>query len=275
MQRFGPEFALGNATGPRADTRRIARFAGGHCVAIGTIDTEAMARSAEEAARFLKMIGNPKRMLILCYPVNCERNVMELEQLLDVRQSSISQELARLRRSGMVSTRRRRRNIYYRIGDPKVEAIIGAVHKAFCSREKRSGTGRFATGANACADQPPTSHPSRAGIRIWRTAGLLRRRRCGPVRAPDAPPTTEPPSAAAVRATESQCARPPRSAFAESASAPRVRNRAVSPPFARPTESAGSLRVLPERGKKMFADPSRGSRKPYPFAGSYHFTEPK
>ena len=74
-------------------------------MAIDTIDTEAMARSAEEAARFLKTIGNPKRMLILCYLVNCERNVMELEQLLDVRQSSISQELAQLRRNGMVSTR--------------------------------------------------------------------------------------------------------------------------------------------------------------------------
>ena len=102
-------------------------------MAIDTIDTEAMARSAEEASRFLKTIGNPKRMLILCYLANCERNVMELEQLLDVRQSSISQELAQLRRNGMVATRRRRRNVYYRISDPKVEAIIGAVHQAFCS----------------------------------------------------------------------------------------------------------------------------------------------
>ena len=58
----------------------------------------------------------------------------KLEQLLDVRQSSISQELAQLRRNGMVSTRRRRRNIYYRISDPKVEAIIGAVHKVFCNK---------------------------------------------------------------------------------------------------------------------------------------------
>ena len=32
-----------------------------------------------------------------------------------------------------------------------------------CVRQKRSGIGRFATGANACADQPPTSDPSRAG----------------------------------------------------------------------------------------------------------------
>ena len=40
-------------------------------------------------------------------------------------------------------------------------------------RQKRSGLGRLATGANACPDQPPTSAPSRAGIIIWRAAGLL------------------------------------------------------------------------------------------------------
>ena len=58
---------------------------------------------------------------------------------------------------------------------------------------------RFATHANACADQPPASDPSRAGIPIRRAAGLLRRQRCGPVRAADAPPATRPLSAPAGR----------------------------------------------------------------------------
>ena len=51
---------------------------------------------------------------------------------------------------------------------------------------------KFAIRANACADRRRTSPPSRAGIYIWRAAGLLRQRRCGPVRAADAPPATEP-----------------------------------------------------------------------------------
>ena len=58
-------------------------------------------------------------------------------------------------------------------------------------------TSQCATRANACADQPPISAPSRAGILIWRAAGLLQRLRCGPVRAADAPPAIEPLSAAA------------------------------------------------------------------------------
>ncbi len=42
-----------------------------------------------------------------------------------------------------------------------------------CVRDVRSRIRRFATGAKACADQPPTSAPSRAGASIWRAAGLL------------------------------------------------------------------------------------------------------
>ena len=58
---------------------------------------------------------------------------------------------------------------------------------------------KFATRANACADQRPTSAPSRARVLIWGAAGLLRRLRCGRVRAADAPPATEPLSLAARR----------------------------------------------------------------------------
>ena len=59
---------------------------------------------------------------------------------------------------------------------------------------------QFATHANACAGQRRTSAPSRAGILIWRAAGLLRRQRCGPVRAADPPTAPEPLSPAAGRA---------------------------------------------------------------------------
>jgi len=101
-------------------------------LAIDTVDTDAMEGNVEEAVRFLKAIGNPKRMLILCHLANCERNVMELEHLLRIRQSSISQELARLRRNGMVATRRSSKHVFYRIADPKVEEVIGTLHRLFC-----------------------------------------------------------------------------------------------------------------------------------------------
>ena len=61
---------------------------------------------------------------------------------------------------------------------------------------------KFATRATACADQRRASAPSRARTSIRRAAGLLRRLRCGPVRAADARPASEPLSAPAGRPTE-------------------------------------------------------------------------
>ena len=61
---------------------------------------------------------------------------------------------------------------------------------------------QFATRATACADPLWTSPPSRAGILIWRAAGLLPRHRCGPVGAANAPPATEPHSGTASRLPE-------------------------------------------------------------------------
>lgn len=102
-------------------------------MADGTVDTAEMAKNVEEAVRFLKALSNSKRMLILCHLVNCERNVMELGMLLDIRQPSISQELSRLRRNGMVATRRDAKHVYYRIADPKVEEVIATMHRLFCA----------------------------------------------------------------------------------------------------------------------------------------------
>ena len=65
-----------------------------------------------------------------------------------------------------------------------------------CGRE----SAQFVTRTHACADQRRTSTPSRAGIPIWRAAGLLRRQHCGRVRAANAPPATRSLSAAAGRA---------------------------------------------------------------------------
>ena len=55
----------------------------------------------------------------------------------------------------------------------------------------------FATRANACADRPRASASPRSDTFTLRAVGLLRRQRYGPVRAADAPPATQPLSAAA------------------------------------------------------------------------------
>lgn len=93
-----------------------------------------LAGSAKEATRFLKTLANPHRLVILCYLVDGERAVGELERLVGIQQAHLSQQLARLRREGLVRTRRSSRTIYYSLGSEETREMIGTLHNLFCRR---------------------------------------------------------------------------------------------------------------------------------------------
>ena len=91
-----------------------------------------LADSARDATRFLKTLANQHRLTILCHLVEGERAFGELEQLLGIQQAHLSQQLARLRRDGLVRTRRVSRTIYYRLGSDEAKAMIGTLYGLFC-----------------------------------------------------------------------------------------------------------------------------------------------
>lgn len=90
---------------------------------------------AEEATNFLKALAHEGRLMILCHLVEGEKSVTELEQLLSIRQSAVSQQLARLRLEGLVDNRREGKAIYYRIADPNAARVLGLLHEMFCERD--------------------------------------------------------------------------------------------------------------------------------------------
>jgi len=65
-----------------------------------------MATKAKEASDFLKALAHESRLMILCILCNGEKSVTEIERRLALRQPTVSQQLARLRMDGLVSTRR-------------------------------------------------------------------------------------------------------------------------------------------------------------------------
>lgn len=91
-----------------------------------------MARHAEDAARFLKMMANPHRLMVLCHLRNREMSVSEINRHVPLSQSALSQHLAVLRNNGIVQTRREQQTIYYRLANPGVEAIIEQLYEQFC-----------------------------------------------------------------------------------------------------------------------------------------------
>lgn len=84
------------------------------------------------AAQFLKTMGNERRLLILCQLGAGEKSVGELEGLVGLKQSALSQHLAKLRAEHLVSTRRVSQTIYYKLASNEAEKLIETLYGLYC-----------------------------------------------------------------------------------------------------------------------------------------------
>jgi DNA-binding transcriptional ArsR family regulator len=93
---------------------------------------DALKPKAAEAAELLRLLGNASRLQLLCQIALGERSVGQLEEELDIQQPALSQQLAELRKAGMVKTRRASRSIFYSIADARAQAILEMLRVIFC-----------------------------------------------------------------------------------------------------------------------------------------------
>ncbi|MCB9988039.1 MAG: winged helix-turn-helix transcriptional regulator [Rhodospirillales bacterium] len=93
------------------------------------MDVKKVESNVQAAASLLKSLSNEKRLMIVCALHKGEKSVGELEEIVELSQSALSQHLARLRHDGLVSTRRNAQTIYYSIKDSAVESLL----KSLCS----------------------------------------------------------------------------------------------------------------------------------------------
>ena len=92
---------------------------------------QAMTDHAEPAAALMKALSHEGRLLILCHLAEGEKSVSELEALVGQRQAAVSQQLARLRLEGLVTTRRAGKAIYYAIRDQRTVGLLSCLPKLF------------------------------------------------------------------------------------------------------------------------------------------------
>ena len=92
-----------------------------------------MAADAERACDFLKALTNPSRLMILCQLAEGEKSVGQLEELLRLRQPTLSQQLARLREDRLVETRRDGKTVHYRLASPEARRLIELLYELFCA----------------------------------------------------------------------------------------------------------------------------------------------
>ncbi len=96
-----------------------------------------MVANATRTATFLKALAHESRLMMLCILAEGEKSVSELEDILNLRQPTVSQQLARLRADGLVSTRRDGKTIYYNLASAEARVVIGAIYDVFCKKARK------------------------------------------------------------------------------------------------------------------------------------------
>ncbi|HAJ90007.1 MAG TPA: ArsR family transcriptional regulator [Rhodospirillaceae bacterium] len=99
------------------------------------MDIEGLKAEIQQISLILKSLSNPKRLMALCAMCEGEKSVRELEGIVGISQSALSQHLAKMREDNLVKTRRDAQTIYYSISHPQVVDIIGYLNR-LCSRKQ-------------------------------------------------------------------------------------------------------------------------------------------
>ena len=104
---------------------------------LSRFDLAMFEESAGRAATLLRLLGNEKRLMLLCQLADGELSVRDIQSRVGLSQSALSQHLALLRAEGIVGTRRESQTMYYRIVDHAAMRIIETLAELFCPPEMR------------------------------------------------------------------------------------------------------------------------------------------
>ena len=96
------------------------------------VDFTQLRSAAAQASGLLRLLANEDRLLLLCQLTQGEKNVSALESVTGIRQPTLSQQLGVLRNEHVVETRREGKQIYYRLSNQEVEAILMTLYSLFC-----------------------------------------------------------------------------------------------------------------------------------------------
>jgi DNA-binding transcriptional ArsR family regulator len=81
----------------------------------------------------LRIYAQPQRLMILSHLLDGEHTVSEIDDATNIGQPALSQQLAALRRAGLVETRRVAKQVYYRLANEAVIACARNIEAMFQS----------------------------------------------------------------------------------------------------------------------------------------------
>lgn len=87
------------------------------------------------------MLGNTKRLLIMCHLRDGEMSVGKIADSVQLSQSALSQHLAKLRQLKLVETRRDKQTIFYSLSSPVTRNLLSTLDELFKETRTVSSAG--------------------------------------------------------------------------------------------------------------------------------------
>jgi ArsR family transcriptional regulator len=84
-------------------------------------------------SEILKSIAHPIRLKILCFLMEGEKTVGEIEKEFGSSISNISQHLTVLRKMDLIKRRKEANFMYYSVKDNKIQSLLGTLKQLYCS----------------------------------------------------------------------------------------------------------------------------------------------
>ncbi|MDN5925741.1 MAG: metalloregulator ArsR/SmtB family transcription factor [Hyphomicrobiales bacterium] len=97
------------------------------------INANAMRDAVDQASELMKALSSQHRLMILCYLADGEKSVGEIAEFLGIRDSTVSQHLALLRRDDIIAGRRDGQTIWYRIESAIAREVMGVLYAHYCA----------------------------------------------------------------------------------------------------------------------------------------------
>ncbi len=92
-----------------------------------------MEEQAKKIAELLKLLANEHRLLILCALMEGSLTVGAIHtHLTHITSSALSQHLSQLKAAGILSSEKQGMNVFYRIEDERVIALLESIKKYYC-----------------------------------------------------------------------------------------------------------------------------------------------
>lgn len=89
-------------------------------------------KKSKEVSDFMKIISHEKRLLILCLLIDWEKNINELQNILNISQSLVSQFTTKMKDLWYIQSEKRWKEVFYSLRDTKTRDFMKSLKNIYC-----------------------------------------------------------------------------------------------------------------------------------------------